>query len=246
MIYLLNSVLDSRLFRAVIALAVIIVLFAGMAMLMGHNYADAEETKKSATVVTAQPQQTLPQQTLLVFGDSLVAGYQLLREEAFPARLEKKLVAGGHNVKVVNAGVSGDTTSGGLTRLAWTLDQQKVDYAILELGANDMLRQVDPSVTRENLQKMLDIFKARHIPVLIAGMRSFSNYGAMFGGSFDALYKDLAHQYGTLYYPFFLDGVAMKADLNLDDGMHPNPRGVDIIVDNIYDDVQELLKQKPE
>lgn len=180
---------------------------------------------------------------LLVFGDSLVAGYRLPLDQAFPAQLERKLKADGHDVKVINAGVSGDTTSGGLSRLEWTL-KDKPDIAILELGANDMLRATDPAVTRENLDKMLDIFKKNDIPVLLAGMKPFRNLGTDFADSYNRMFKDLSVKYDVVYYPFFLDGVAFDAKLNLDDGMHPNEKGVAAIVNNIYDEVLELLEKK--
>lgn len=183
------------------------------------------------------------QKKLMVYGDSLVAGYGLALEKAFPAQLEKKLQADGHDVKVINAGVSGETTAGGLARLDWTL-QDKPDCVILVTGGNDMLRAIDPKHTRENLKKILDMLKARKIPVLVAGMRSYRNLGAVFGGQYQAMYEDLADEYDAVFYPFFLDGVAMDAMLNQDDGMHPNERGVAVIVDKIYDDVEDLLEKE--
>lgn len=179
---------------------------------------------------------------LMVIGDSLVAGYGLPAASAFPARLGEKLSADGHNIKVINAGVSGETTSGLLTRLDWTL-QQKPDYVILVIGANDMLRQVDRNVTKANLQKILGKLQAQKIPVLMAGMRSFRNFDDLFGGKFQQIYEDLADEYDVIYYPFFLEGVAMDARLNQDDGVHPNLAGVDVIVDKIYGDVEDLLEE---
>lgn len=180
---------------------------------------------------------------LMVFGDSLVAGYRLPPEDSFPAQLERKLKTEGHDISVINAGVSGDTTSAGLTRLEWNL-KQNPDYVIIVLGANDMMRQVDRKVTRGNFEKMLQILKDRKIPVLLAGMRSFRNYDAIFGGNFQEMYEELADEYDAVYYPFFLEDVAMEARYNLDDGIHPNKEGIALIVDNIYDDVQDLLDKK--
>ena len=179
---------------------------------------------------------------LLVFGDSLVAGYNIPLADAFPAQLENKLRANGHAVKVINAGVSGDTTAGGVTRLDWSL-AEKPDYVILELGANDMLRTVPPDVTRDNLKKMLDVLKARNIPVLLAGMQSYKNLGESFGDRYETMYKELAAEYDAVFYPFFLDGIAMNPALNIDDGMHPNPKGVLVIVDKIYPSVTKLLEK---
>jgi acyl-CoA thioesterase I len=183
--------------------------------------------------------------TILAIGDSLTAGYGLRADESFPAQLEKKLKADGHDVKVINAGVSGETSSGMLTRFEWTL-QQNPDCIIIETGANDMLRGIDPKELRANLKKMLETAKARKIPVLLAGMRSFRNLGGFFADSFQGVYKDLADEYDAVYYPFFLEGVAMDAQLNLSDGLHPNAAGIAIIVDGIYDDVEDLLDKKVE
>ena len=181
--------------------------------------------------------------TIMVFGDSLVAGYGLKPEQSFPSQLEAKLKAKGTAVKVTNAGVSGDTTADGLNRLEWNLAQTKPGYAILIMGGNDMLRALDPALTRANLQKIMDIFAAHKVPVLIAGMRAFSNLGPAFEKAYGSMYKDMATHYDALYYPFYLDGVAMSVDLNQEDGIHPNAAGVAVIVDKITPDVEKLLKR---
>ena len=183
------------------------------------------------------------EKTLLVFGDSLVAGYQLPLQQAFPAVLEKRLADEGYNVKVINAGVSGDTTSGGLTRLEWNLEAHP-DYALLELGANDMLRGIDPQLTYNNLNEILKTFKARHIPVLLAGMKARPNMGEKFVTSYLHMYEQLADEYSTLYYPFFLETIINNPDLLLDDGMHPNKQGVETIVESILPLVKELIGEK--
>jgi acyl-CoA thioesterase-1 len=179
---------------------------------------------------------------VLVFGDSLTAGFGVPYDKAFPAQLEKKLRGDGYAVTVINAGISGDTTSGGLSRLDWTL-QQKPDFVILELGANDMLRATDPALTRANLQKMLEILQQKKIPALLAGMKATTNLGQKYVTAFDGIYPDLAKKYHVVYYPFFLEGVALHRELIQDDGMHPNPAGVAVIVDKILPDVEKLLKQ---
>lgn len=183
------------------------------------------------------------QKIILAFGDSLTAGYGIQLDQAFPAQLEKKLRAEGHDATVINAGVSGDTTSGGLTRLEWTLDQKKPGYVILELGSNDMLRAVDPKVTRDNLKKMLDILKSRKIPVLLSGTRAAPNLGISFGDKYQSMYKELAEEYDAIYYPFFLDGVFWEPKLMQQDGLHPNAEGVAAIVDKIYSKVEDLLEK---
>ena len=180
--------------------------------------------------------------TIMVFGDSLAAGYGLPESDAFPAQLEARLKKDGAAVHVIKAGVSGDTTAGGLRRLDYAL-KQKPDYIILELGGNDMLRAVDPAVTRDNLKQMLEILKKYDRPVLLAGMRAFSNLGPPFEKAYPGMYQDLSAEYHTGLYPFFLDGVAGKAALNQPDGAHPTAAGVAIIVEKILPSVNKLLLQ---
>jgi acyl-CoA thioesterase-1 len=179
---------------------------------------------------------------LLVFGDSLTAGLGVPYDKAFPAQLEKKLRAEGYAVTVINAGVSGETTSGGLARLDWTLEQ-KPDFVILELGANDMLHAIDPALTRGNLQKMLAVLQQKKIPVLLAGMKATPNLGQKYVTAFDDIYPSLAKKYHAAYYPFFLEGVALHPGLIQDDGMHPNAAGVAVIVDKMLPSVKILLKK---
>ncbi|MTI18279.1 arylesterase [Rhodobacteraceae bacterium RKSG542] len=178
--------------------------------------------------------------TIAAFGDSLSAGYMLPAEESFPAQLEKALKGNGHNVQVVNAAVSGDTTSGGLSRLDWSINDD-VDMVILELGANDALRGVDPQITRDNLAKMVERFKERGITVLLAGMMAPRNWGDEYAASFDSIYPDLANQYSIALYPFFLEGVATDPKLNMADGLHPTGEGVGVIVGNILPSIEKTL-----
>lgn len=180
---------------------------------------------------------------LMVFGDSLVAGYGLPVDQSFPAQLEKKLKAEGYDITVINAGVSGDTTSGGVTRLDWVLEQSKPDAVIVVLGGNDMLRSVDVKVTRENLDKIVKTLKAKKLPVLLAGMQSYRNLSAPDDG-FNKIYGDIAKQNKVALYPFFLDGVALDQRLNQADGVHPNNEGVGIIVEKILPSVKDLLKER--
>jgi acyl-CoA thioesterase I len=177
---------------------------------------------------------------IVVLGDSLVAGFQLKASDAFPAQLERALRARGHAVEVVNAGVSGDTTASGLERLAWTVPE-RTEAVIVELGANDALGGRDPARAKENLDKIIAGLKARGAEVLLAGMLAPRNMGAEYTRTFDAIYPALAGKHGVLLYPFFLDGVALDASLNLSDGMHPNPRGVAEIVRRILPTVEELI-----
>jgi acyl-CoA thioesterase-1 len=177
---------------------------------------------------------------IVALGDSLTAGYRLPADAAFPARLEKALQAKGINATVANAGVSGDTASDGLARLDWSVPDG-TDAVILELGANDALRGLDPAVTRKALAAILDRLRQRHIPVLLCGMLAPRNLGGDYVRRFDAIYPELAKSEGALLYPFFLDGVATDPKLNQGDGLHPTAGGVDVIVARILPKVQELV-----
>jgi acyl-CoA thioesterase I len=177
---------------------------------------------------------------IVAFGDSLTAGYGLPADAAFPAKLQQALAAKGIAAEIANAGVSGDTTSGGLERLDWSVPDG-TEAVILELGANDALRGVDPKLTRRALEAMLERFKARHIPALLAGMLAPRNLGPDYAAAFDAIYPDLAEKYGAILYPFFLDGVAADPKLNQRDGLHPTAAGVDAIVAKILPDVERLV-----
>ncbi|MDQ4061375.1 MAG: arylesterase [Pseudomonadota bacterium] len=177
---------------------------------------------------------------IVALGDSLTAGFQLPADAAFPVKLEKALRAKGYDVEVANAGVSGDTAAGGLARLDWAVPDG-TDAVILELGANDMLRGLDPKRTREALSEIVRRLKARGIEVLIAGMLASPNLGPEYGAAFNSIYPDLAQRYGALLYPFFLEGVALDPALNLADRLHPNARGVDRIVAGILPSVEALI-----
>jgi acyl-CoA thioesterase I len=179
---------------------------------------------------------------IVVLGDSLTAGLGLPADAAFPAKLEIALKSKGPAVEIVNAGVSGDTAAGGLARLDWSVPEG-TDAVILELGANDMLRGIDPKVTRSALEEIVRRLRARRIAVLIAGMRAAPNLGADYGREFEAIYADLAARNGLLLYPFFLDGVAAEAGLNQRDGLHPTAAGVDAIVARILPKVEALVAQ---
>jgi acyl-CoA thioesterase-1 len=177
---------------------------------------------------------------MVVLGDSLSAGLGLSGPAAFPARLQKALQSKGIAVDMINAGVSGDTTSGGRDRLDWSVPEG-TQAVILELGANDALRGVDPKVTRAALTDILTRLKARKIDVLLCGMYAPPNYGADYSASFNAIYPDIAKQFGVTLYPFFLEGVATEAKLNQPDGLHPTAEGIDVIVKNILPTVEAFL-----
>jgi acyl-CoA thioesterase-1 len=177
---------------------------------------------------------------MVVLGDSLSAGYGLSGPDAFPAKLQKALKARGIAVDMTNAGVSGDTASGGRDRLDWSVPQG-TKAVIVELGANDALRGTDPAVTRAALSDIVAQLKMRGIAVMLCGMVAPPNYGADYAARFNSIYPDLAKAYDVPLYPFFLDGVAADAKLNQADGIHPTPEGVDIIVKNILPSVEAFL-----
>ncbi|MQT12714.1 arylesterase [Segnochrobactrum spirostomi] len=179
---------------------------------------------------------------IVALGDSLTAGYGLPEAQAFPTKLQAALKAKGYDVEIVNAGVSGDTAADGLARLDWSVPDG-TDGVILELGANDMLRAQDPGRTKADLDAILTRLGARRIPVLVAGMLAARNLGPDYGARFDALFPALAKAHGALLYPFFLDGVATDPALNQADGLHPNARGVDVIVARILPSVEALIAE---
>lgn len=177
---------------------------------------------------------------VMVLGDSLSAGYGLPGEAAFPARLAEALKAKGIAVSMTNAGVSGDTASGGRDRLDWSMPEG-TQAVIVELGANDALRGIDPAITKSALDTILKKLQDRKIAVLLAGMKAPPNMGADYAAKFDVIYAELAAKYPVVFYPFFLEGVAADASLNQRDGIHPNAGGVDVIVKRIMPKVEELI-----
>ena len=189
--------------------------------------------------IVSRPALAEPYQ-IVGFGDSLMAGYGLQPGESFPEKLQAALKAKGHDVAIVNAGVSGDTSSGGLSRLDWSVaDGTKL--VILELGANDMLRGIAPDLTLANLDQMISRLKARNIAILLVGMRAAPNLGKDYQAKFDAIFPDLATKYSLPLLPFFLEGVAATPSLQLDDGMHPNASGVDRMVEVALPVIEPLL-----
>ena len=178
--------------------------------------------------------------TILALGDSLTAGYGLQPSDAFPVKLEAALKARGHDVRIVNAGVSGDTALDGLSRLDWALSED-VNAVIVELGANDALRGLPAAQAETAIDGVLAKLKGKNLPALLAGMRAPPNLGPDYQSGFDTIYSRLAEKYGALLYPFFLDGVAADVHLNQADGLHPNPAGVDIIVARMLPSVEALI-----
>jgi acyl-CoA thioesterase I len=177
---------------------------------------------------------------IVALGDSLTAGYMLKPAEAFPVQLQDALKAKGIEAEVANAGVSGDTTAAGLERFEWAVPEG-TEAVILELGANDALRGIDPDETRKNLDQILTKLQERKIAVLLAGMDAPKNWGPDYEKRFSKIYTDLAEKHGAILYPFFLEGVALDPKLNLEDGMHPTGAGIGVIVTGILPQVEELI-----
>ena len=178
---------------------------------------------------------------IVILGDSLSAGYQLAQGEGFPERLQAALKDEGLDVDIIGAGVSGDTTSGGLSRLDWSVPDG-TDGVILELGANDALRGLPPKTTRENLDKMITLLKERGIEVLLAGMLAPPNMGETYEKEFNAIFPELSEKHNLLLYPFFLDGVLTKPELLLADGIHPNAKGVNVMTYRILPTVVSFVE----
>ena len=191
--------------------------------------------------ITGPPVVAAKETRLLVLGDSLTSGWGLAAPDAFPAQLERALhAAGRRDVRVLASGVAGDTSAGGRARLAWSL-ADRPGAAIVEFGANDGLRGIDPASTYDNLDAILTELSRREIPVLLAGMYAPPNLGREYGDAFDGIYPRLAERHGVVLYPFFLDGVAVEPRLNQADGIHPNADGVAVIVERILPYVMKLL-----
>ena len=224
------------------------VLALGLLAGCGSEAPVPQETGAEAAPSSASAEVAGPEQTVLAFGDSLFAGYGLAdpATQSYPARLEAALRGEGRNVRIANAGVSGDTTAAGRQRLAFTLDSQpaKPDLVILELGGNDLLRGLPPEQTRANLVAMLDELRKRGIPVILYGLQAPPNYGADWQGKYDAIFPELAKQYGATLVPFVTEKVFADPSLLQDDRVHPTDKGVDVLVDATAEAVAGALPDK--
>ena len=227
--------------------------YAGALLLLQGLSACSDENKvANAAETSAAPSDNMAANAaeasdtrlVVAFGDSLYAGYGVLPQQSFPARLEQALVAGGVAAVVRNAGVSGDTSAAGRRRLAFTLDglDRKPDLVMVNLGGNDMLRGIDPAETRANLTAICEELKRREIPILLTGMVAAPNLGSDYAARFNPIYPDLAKRYDAALYPFFLDGVVLDRTLMLPDHIHPNPAGIDAIVRKVAPMVTRSLK----
>ncbi|MDQ3711480.1 MAG: arylesterase [Acidobacteriota bacterium] len=194
----------------------------------------AIEKKPPVQVVSGKPK-------VVAFGDSLTAGFGLAEKESYPYLLQEKLKADGFDYEVVNAGVSGETSLGGLERVDWVLEQENVQILILELGANDLLRGLPVAKMKENLSKIIKRAKAKNIKVLLCGMLAPTTMGAQYQRDYVSVFPDLASEYAVEFLPFLLEGIALNPKLNLPDGIHPNAEGAKIMTTNIYNALKPLL-----
>jgi len=220
-----------------------------MALALGACSGEAEEAASPPAAAEAAgealPEIPVmgPERRIIAFGDSLFAGYGLDPTQSYPARLEAALRAKGVNARIANAGISGDTTAAGLQRLAFTLDAQAEtpDLFILELGGNDLLRGLSPEETRSNLAQMLTVLRERKVPVLLMGMRSPPNYGPEYQAQFDAIYRDLAKEYGAALIPFWLEAIYQEPELFQSDKIHPTAEGIERLVGATLGEVEGAL-----
>jgi acyl-CoA thioesterase I len=213
----------------------LVIMFIMCLFVAGCNQ---EQDRKTDT-----EEQKVEMKTIVAVGDSLTAGYGLDESAGYPALLEKKLQAAGYNYKVVNGGVSGETTSGTLSRMEWIMTLEP-DIIILETGANDGLRGIDAQVVEKNIREILQFLKKRDVVVLLAGMKMVWNLGPTYVAEFNGIYPKLAREFNVVYLPFFLEGVAAKSEYTLGDGIHPNAQGYEKITENIYPYVLEAIEKR--
>ncbi|MFK4825125.1 arylesterase [Paenochrobactrum sp. BZR 588] len=229
-------------FLHIILIIAIMGLFALAARAQGTVQNPEPDMEESSGLEEVLPEDQLSSFKIIGFGDSLMAGYLLPAGDAFPQQLEDALLKNGFDVSVENAGVSGDTTTGGLERLNWSVPDD-ADLVILELGANDALRGIAPEITAQNLDQMLERLQARKIPAVLAGMIAPPNMGADYAAQFNPIYQKLADKYQVPLYPFFLEGVMTNQSLQLEDGMHPNAEGVAVMVANFSPFIQKTITE---
>ena len=231
---------DKILFRSNMKKGSIII--AGLIILFSACTNNENSSGSNQTATTNESATTTKKKSIVFFGNSLTAGYGLSPEQAFPALIQKKIDSLGLPYTVVNAGVSGETSSGGLTRIDWIL-QQPVDIFVLELGANDGLRGIQPSETKKNLQEIIDRVKAKHadVKLVLAGMQIPPNMGQKYSTEFRNIFPELADKNKTALIPFLLEGVGGEPDLNLPNDVHPNEKGSYIVTENVWKVLQKLL-----
>jgi acyl-CoA thioesterase I len=231
----------TKLLCACVATAAIVASGCGSDPAPAREQRDAP-VRQSAAQAPVQPPAASPLPRVVFLGDSLSAGYGIDKDDAVPAVIQRKLAEEGFAYEVVNAAVSGDTSDGGLTRLDWSL-QGDVKVLVIEIGANDGLRGISPSRTRDNLDKIIETAQRRGIAVLLTGMEALPNYGPEYTSAFRRVFRDIAREKKVAFMPFYLDGVAGVPSLNIADGIHPTPEGARVIANNLWPHLRPLLKK---
>jgi acyl-CoA thioesterase-1 len=207
------------------------------------NFALAGCNRSDSPEASTEKQEVVVDGTIVAVGDSLTAGLRVKEEEAYPSQLEGLLREKGYPWRVINAGISGETSSGALSRINWVL-QLEPDIVILETGANDGLRGTSPSLTRKNLEEAVSILKKNGVTVVLAGMKMVTNLGRQYLREYSAVYPEVAEKYDLIFIPFFLEGVAAKASLNQDDGIHPNGEGYKVVAETVFPFVVEAIEKR--
>lgn len=226
-------------------LPVIILLttFSAFFLASCRDSGDKKKEKSNLAKPLATPQIRSDRPKIVAFGDSLTAGFGLLEKESYPYLLQERLNQEGYDYEVVNAGVSGDTSLGGLERIDWVLEMENVQILILELGANDLLRRMPVADMKRNLAKIIEKAQAKNVKVLLCGMLAPPAVGAEYQREFQMAFPDLASEYKVAFLPFLLENVALNKDLNQADGIHPNAEGTRIMTENIYQALKPLLSK---
>lgn len=219
--------------------SIFVFLFASVALIVGCSQPEFDPRAMEKPLAT--PSIKLDRPKIVAFGDSLTAGFGLLEKESYPYLLQEKLKADGFDYEVVNAGVSGDTTLGGVDRIDWVLEMENVKILILELGANDLLRGVPPAKVKANLDTIIRRAKAKGVRVLLCGMLAPPTMGAEYQRDFTVVFPDLATEHKLAFVPFLLDKVALQRELNQADGIHPNPEGTRLMMENVYRGLKPML-----
>lgn len=219
----------------------LIITMSALAMFAGCNDGELKLPANTGNANVKPGFSESDKRKIVAFGDSLTAGFGLLEKESYPYLLQEKLKADGYDYEVLNAGVSGDTSAGGLERIDWSLDQKNVEILILELGANDLLRGLSPAQMKKNLDTMIKKAKAKNVKVLLCGMLAPGTMGEQYQRDYVNVFSDLAEEHRVEFMPFILEGVALKKELNQQDGIHPNFDGTKIMADNVYKAVAPLL-----
>lgn len=212
-----------------------------LAFFAGCSSTAATQEREISQPPAQMPATSSGKPKIIAFGDSLTAGFGLTEKESYPYLLQAKLRAGGYDYEVINAGVSGDTSLGGLERIDWVLEQENVEILILELGANDLLRGLSPEKMKKNLAQIIEKTQAKNVKILLCGMLAPPSVGAKYQKDFSDAFPDLAHEYKTAYMPFILEGIALDKKLNQADGIHPNAEGAKIMTENVYQKLKPML-----